>query len=269
MYKNIQKGLHPLQKWYIMTQDKIKRIHQIYSWILAALIVAVGILFIFGCLEIYTSGPRPYSAEAIATGFHRICIPVYIAILGIVGGILLNLILPQEPKRTKSPSRPDAVLLRLKKKTGPLEISAKESKYRLIVRIVTAVCYALLMAYPCVYTLTPENFTVSNLNGDILRAVSIIMLPAISGLGLCCLCQKLIHVSLQREINEYKQALASGKKSPYGCQNRTQSSRYLVYIRSSLLLLAVILIVLGILNGGVDDVLKKAIAICTECIGLG
>ncbi len=40
-------------------------------------------------------------------------------------------------------------------------------------------------------------------------------------------------------------------------------------VRLALLLLALLLIGLGIANGGVRDVLLKAAAICTECIGLG
>ena len=40
-------------------------------------------------------------------------------------------------------------------------------------------------------------------------------------------------------------------------------------VRSLILLLAVVMIVAGILNGGMGDVLSKAIRICTECIGLG
>ena len=41
------------------------------------------------------------------------------------------------------------------------------------------------------------------------------------------------------------------------------------WLRLSLFLLALVFIVLGILNGGLRDVLVKAIQICTECIGLG
>ena len=41
------------------------------------------------------------------------------------------------------------------------------------------------------------------------------------------------------------------------------------WIRVLLLALAGGLIVLGIRNGGLRDVLVKAIQICTECIGLG
>lgn len=40
-------------------------------------------------------------------------------------------------------------------------------------------------------------------------------------------------------------------------------------VRFFLLTVAVLLIVLGIANGGMRDVLIKAIMICTECIGLG
>ncbi|MBR5230930.1 MAG: hypothetical protein IKW00_01635 [Clostridia bacterium] len=40
-------------------------------------------------------------------------------------------------------------------------------------------------------------------------------------------------------------------------------------VRRVCIALAVLLIVLGILNGGLWDVLVKAVNICTECIGLG
>lgn len=40
-------------------------------------------------------------------------------------------------------------------------------------------------------------------------------------------------------------------------------------LRAALITLAALLILLGITNGGLWDVLVKAINICTECIGLG
>ncbi len=40
-------------------------------------------------------------------------------------------------------------------------------------------------------------------------------------------------------------------------------------LRAGLLVLALGLIVLGVLNGGLRDVLIKAANLCTECIGLG
>ena len=43
----------------------------------------------------------------------------------------------------------------------------------------------------------------------------------------------------------------------------------LISVRSALLVLAFVFIIIGIVNGGMDDVFQKAVKICTECIGLG
>jgi len=40
-------------------------------------------------------------------------------------------------------------------------------------------------------------------------------------------------------------------------------------LRTAVLVIALILIVIGIMNGGLEDVLAKGAAICTECVGLG
>ena len=40
-------------------------------------------------------------------------------------------------------------------------------------------------------------------------------------------------------------------------------------LRTAVLVIALILIIIGILNGGLEDVLAKGAAICTECVGLG
>lgn len=49
-------------------------------------------------------------------------------------------------------------------------------------------------------------------------------------------------------------------------QHADQKTRIL---RTAVLIAAILLIVLGILNGGLEDVLAKGAAICTECVGLG
>ena len=53
---------------------------------------------------------------------------------------------------------------------------------------------------------------------------------------------------------------------PFAGQEETRGRRW---ARAALLAAAAALILLGILNGGLNDVLVKAINICTECIGLG
>ncbi len=53
------------------------------------------------------------------------------------------------------------------------------------------------------------------------------------------------------------------------CAARREVSRGTQYLRTAVFALALALIVMGILNGGLEDVLAKGAAICTECIGLG
>ena len=53
------------------------------------------------------------------------------------------------------------------------------------------------------------------------------------------------------------------------CAARREASRGTQYLRAAAFALALALIVMGILNGGLEDVLAKGAAICTECIGLG
>ncbi|HIZ24319.1 MAG TPA: thioredoxin [Candidatus Gallimonas intestinigallinarum] len=43
----------------------------------------------------------------------------------------------------------------------------------------------------------------------------------------------------------------------------------MLIVRIAVFAVAIALIIWGILNGGAGDVLAKAVAICTECIGLG
>ncbi len=48
-----------------------------------------------------------------------------------------------------------------------------------------------------------------------------------------------------------------------------QADRKTVILRVTVLAIAVILIILGILNGGLEDVLAKGATVCAECVGLG
>ena len=49
----------------------------------------------------------------------------------------------------------------------------------------------------------------------------------------------------------------------------TMSGNTLKAVRVCMLVLALALIIHGIFNGSMRDVLFKAVRICTECIGLG
>ena len=68
---------------------------------------------------------------------------------------------------------------------------------------------------------------------------------------------------VQREIPPTIWAKLTKKRAFFG------SDRSVFIIRLGLAMAGVVLFVFGILNGGMADVLTKAINICTQCIGLG
>ncbi len=67
--------------------------------------------------------------------------------------------------------------------------------------------------------------------------------------------------------------LCHGEKEPKGTRERTKLTaphpRILLATRITVAVLALALIICGIIFGGMNDVLGKAVKICTECIGLG
>lgn len=254
-----------------MSQDNAKKIHRIYGWILSILLLATGIALMVSCLHIYNSGDRPYSPASIAAHFQTIAVVVYLTIAGIAGGIIFDLILPYDRKRPKAIIYEDIQLTRQQRKgiptAGYAAEAAREQKLRRRYILVTAILFCVLMIFPAVYFSNIDHFTVANLNGDVIRSLIVSLLPSITGLGLCFLCRHLCSKSYQRELEICKASAKEGLSSP--AQTSTQSRKPITILRWVIGTIALLFIVVGIFNGGASDVLLKAIAICTECIGLG
>lgn len=259
-----------------MSQEKVKKIHRIYECVAAVLIVALGIALILSCLDIYNSGPRPYSPESIGLRFPRIAILVYSCLALALGGIILDLVLPVEKKRPKA-IKDDLVIMEKAQANAPVlnehaaENVRKERKTRKLLRLLTAAIYVALMIYPVIYFLNGSHFTIEALNTDIRKAVCIALIPAVVGLVLCFIYSELERKSISRETEIYKQAATGPQASTLPAVHPviTKKINRLLIVRCAVLAVAVCFIVLGIFNLGMKDVFDKAVAICTECIGLG
>ena len=59
------------------------------------------------------------------------------------------------------------------------------------------------------------------------------------------------------------------RETPRDAGNRAEGARKLKTARIAVFAVAVVLVVAGIMNGSMEDMLIKAVNICTECIGLG
>ncbi len=154
-------------------------------------------------------------------------------------------------------------------------------------RIATVAVTVLAFIPALVWCLDRSHFSIESLNDDILVAVSILLLGALVALAFGVLAVIFSDLSLDRETALWKVALVElfraetsaevarpagapeAPMDPPAAQGASRRAVLLWCIRGGILAVAVIFVVLGVLNGGMDDVLGKAIRICTECIGLG
>ena len=79
---------------------------------------------------------------------------------------------------------------------------------------------------------------------------------------------------MAREIEYIKEAIARLAKdgikvTPENEDEPPIKNRLTLIARCVIPVVAIVFIILGVSNGGMNDVLQKAVRICTECIGMG
>lgn len=260
-----------------MNQLNKNKHHYVLGITLTVLVLLTGVMLISSCLDIYYSREQdPYSPATVAQAFHKISTIVWITVIAIAIGMLVDFLSPNAKKPPKAIVFQEITLRKLHSKLSAGSSSAKSRlkefrRQRILFAVTPWIISMGLMIYPFIYFSNFEHFTVAELNNDIIKAVLIVMVPAILALICFLIAGILIKRTLQKEIAFCKQLL---KEAPMGNAPSTDphpsdKKWFFLGIRFGILLLAAVFIAVGISNGGAQDVLKKAIAICTECIGLG
>lgn len=190
----------------------------------------------------------------------------------------------QLPGGNENPPEPEEVRLRLMRIRRTDDMRGEERRRRMARGICTGVC-AVCAGRIIWYLTEPASFASRELErtvGRMLLHIAPWTLIGFVSAGICeCFCVR----SLRREIG---MATRSKQTEPEALSRvgRTQSERNAEGAcggkascgeactvktagRIAVLVLAMTLLALGIANGGMRDVLVKAINICTECIGLG
>ncbi len=254
----------------------------IYSWVLALLVVAVGVCFVVSCVSIYRSGDSPFTRESVAAHFQRMAIPVWLCIAAIIGGGVLSLMWPHD-ERFKPVREVANTLERLVDSydlsTSPEALQAtraSEQKRRLGMRIgEIAVCMAAT-GVALAWCLNKNHFAGSDKTADIRTAATVVLSCAAVAILLCILLEHVRRRSFARELAAVKAAIADTSVSRRTCGPTDSTGSGVSFrgvlqwsLRGVIFAVAVAFILLGIGNGGMADVLGKAIRICTECIGLG
>lgn len=255
-----------------MDHKLAKRIHLIYGCIASVLIIALAIVLMISCWEIYQSGDHPYTRESVGNKLREHIVLIAAAGAVILGGFLLPLLLPTGKSKPKALRDERILMKKTAQKVGnPITPAiSREKKLRLVLTIVTAIICVSLSIFPLVYLFNKANFSGIDPTAEIKAAALVVLPPALLGLILCYLCSLLVYRSYNRQTAVYKQ-IQNGSKGKTTADSVLKTERKLPVnvIRYAGLALALALIIVGVFNGSAKDVLTKAIKICTECIGLG
>lgn len=256
-----------------MTKESTMRLHRIYNILFSIVIVIAGICLIIGVLTIYNSGDQPFSRESVAATFSTIAFPVYLTLVMAVISFIWEICSPSNKEKDPTAKDYPALLSKLYEKKDfsagdasvQEEIKAlwKTRKLHGIIRtVVLVVCSAIFLFY----ALNSANFHQSEINSSMINAMKLLVPCSLVSFAYALFVALHNEKSIQKEMELVKKlpALEISIENEIVSEEKSVSP-----YRNAILVISIILIVYGFLNGGTVDVLAKAINICTECIGLG
>ncbi len=244
---------------------------------LAVITLVVACLLIFQCISIYVAGNAPsnlteagvrihdvYSREIVATYFRPVVVPALVWLTMFVICVVMRLVLPRK-ERMLPDREPEIMLFLFWESRENTEDMREEQRARRLRRILCLVWCLICAALAGAYLLNVSHFTSWDLEqvmGQMLLHVAPPTVAAFAALLVLSVWEK---DSARRENEMARTAPVKKDKAPAP----KQPGKGIAIGRVCLYAAAIALVVLGVLNGGMYDVLVKAINICTECIGLG
>ena len=260
-----------------MSDSTKKKIRLIYGIVLSVMLIVTGILLMVSCVSVYQMGTRPFTTQNISAAFSKIAVVVWITVGAVLAGGILALILPEEKKKPLALKDKKDTLARLLGRLNPEaireDLRAKmdgEKKFCKYLRI-AAILLSVAVAIPAlVYVLNFKHFE-ADYDQSVIKACLWVLPCTFASMGIALTCSILENASIERQIALAKTAMIETRDSlvsPAVKENK-QDNRIVTIVRIAIAAAAIIFMVAGIPNGGMADVLSKAINICTECIGLG
>lgn len=246
--------------------------------ILAAATVAVCLLLCWQAAGIYLTGNSPenfsspgvriepvYSREIVAGRLAAISPALFAYLALVVAGLALQAAVGGKPKLQTSFWAGDKLRsLRGRVSETPPAAKAEQRRRRNIWIAAGAVILACNILAG-IYLLNPGNFSSLDLEAVVGRMMLRISPWVALALAAAAAASVLDGQSVCREMEFLKSAPQRKPESaPFPGKKAA-----LPVLRVVLYAAAVALIVMGVANGGLWDVLVKAVNICTECIGLG
>ena len=271
-----------------MKEKTCKTVRLSYGIIFGVFTVAVGALFIWQVLSLYFSGTAEgysgdvFTRERVVEALSKIDLFFWLWIAGIVAGFVLWEVFPVKNKPRKV--SPDLQFARLNKRMptvapdglgAEFEAVTQSKKVVFALKCAAWALFGVACVYGIVYLCIPANFTVpENATHEVLEFVKHVF-PCVFA-GLLVVCGAGIYEKYAvKAILPAVQKVTKGQK-PQTVPTKLHSALavldnkwVILGVRIALAVAAVVLIIVGALNGSALTVFIKAINICSECIGLG
>ena len=275
---------------------KTERLIKINSICLSALVGVLGVLYIVLCAHLYfTGGDNPYSRERVG-GYLLPLLPLSVLV---VADVIFAAVMAYIYSSKESGYATDAsyALMRSEKRI-PLytvegecrDLLLKEKKMRIIYRSVAAAVTLVCAVVSIIVAADKSRYQLNDLNAEVLGAVAVFLPLMAVALGAFVVSAYLCEASAKKAQKVYSTALKEGKVNKDAVPVEIYKGKFsrivaalkpvrelltrherkiTVGLQALLGAVAIVFIILGIFNGGMTDVLAKAVKICTECIGLG
>lgn len=267
------------------SMEKTELIKWIYSVFIALFTVAIGVAIICVAADIYYSGKGTeviYSREIVGTRLEKLAIPLIIYLVAVIAGVIF----PVHEVKASSLSEDTVKKLytRLLAHGEGAEYASAERAYITYTAARGVVwLYAILFALACgiaslCYLAKTANFSGEDINAEILNMVKLVLPLTLVSLALFAGAAIANGIIAKKQVKEMKTLirLGEGEKEENKVETALKkikavsSNRITIWaVRGIVIAIGVAFIIAGALNGGADDVVTKAINICTECIGLG
>lgn len=275
-----------------MLESNSKKIRFWCEIALSVITVVLGIVFICVVADIYYSGKDSgviYSPEIVKARLIPLIAPLVLWLIVVVACFVLSVFFPNYGKQKNILSNREKIN-NLKSKlpsSGNEEfIQAKKnySLFEIIRYTLFGVASALSVAsaiITIIYIANVSNFEGKEINVAILGLVKNCVPFILSSFFAFVVAIIYETVTAKIELSHMTKMFVSGKENKH-IDNLVEKSvkrlrtlslkhdaQFVWCVRGAVLVVALVFFILGILNGGAEDVWSKAINICTECIGLG
>lgn len=252
----------------------------IVALVLSLVILVAAVCYIASCISIYsTGGSTPFSREAVAEKL-TLLLPISLILIALIAAAGVLSLLTAEEKVKKLPIRNKVLLKLVERRLSPSDSSeeysgtkAYEAKLRKSLLIIAAAASAVIFAAALTFVLNPSNYSTADVNTDVAYAAIITGVATMFVFAVIFAVSIFLDNSYKRVLDAARAELARQKKAgltPTPCEGENEYEGHTVLlVRLAIIAVAVTFIILGITNGGMADVLGKAVRICTECIGLG